>query len=51
MDALRKSVGSIAPEEVGDKAAGTGTKKKADKGIALVKDTPVKKAAAKRKTA
>jgi DNA end-binding protein Ku len=50
MDALRKSVGSISPDEVGDKAAGT--RKKADKGIALVKDAPAKTAkAAKRKTA
>jgi DNA end-binding protein Ku len=51
MDALRKSVGSVAPDEVGDRAAGTGTKKKAEKGITLVSaKEPVKKAA-KRKTA
>ena len=54
MDALRKSVGSVAPDEVGDRAAGTGTKKKAEKGITLIKSdkTPAKTAkAAKRKTA
>jgi DNA end-binding protein Ku len=51
MDALRKSVGSIAPDEVGDQAAGTGTKKKAEKGIALVSAKEPAKKAAKRKTA
>lgn len=49
MDALRKSVGSISPDEVGDQAAGT--KKKAEKGIALVSAKEPAKKAAKRKTA
>ncbi len=54
MDALRKSVGSVAPDEVGDRAAGTGTKKKAEKkGITLIKSDAAPKTAkaAKRKTA